>query len=384
MQPSEGPKIPEKLAIPVDPREYFKLTMFQKVVEEMDPDKTHPWSAVRSDHLFFENSFGNIFVGGTYDRRQPYKKRPGLLIFVKGEDGTITSTYNNDLDQNQRGAIVDILNLAVPHLPGSQAHEFARLVIEDIQNLDNIPNLTSHFAAVALDLVPDNAEPLALTNLVGRLKLPTEPTDQQSKEMEKFLGKIARKVDRNLFEQKLEELQGWIGHVDEPLGRNYGLLFSDSLKWLFETRGMERNYQALKRRRLKDYPIKDKVTNPIASSKELLSVLEAVPIETMPRVEPSSQQNPVAELVVLDKVVGGAAIKNWLVSETKGRGPEQIFKLVQAFQNDTTGKAIEYEPLEVFEVNDKYFVEGDGRHRAAALKALGVAEVPMMVTHLDV
>jgi len=40
------------------------------------------------------------------------------------------------------------------------------------------------------------------------------------------------------------------------------------------------------------------------------------------------------------------------------------------------------EPIKAIEFNEKYYIEGDGRHRTATLKALGVAEAPMIVTHI--
>ncbi len=57
-------------------------------------------------------------------------------------------------------------------------------------------------------------------------------------------------------------------------------------------------------------------------------------------------------------------------------------ELTQKFQRGEMALGGNTEPITAIKIGDKYYVYSDGRHRIAALKALGVDQVPMLVTQI--
>lgn len=120
------------------------------------------------------------------------------------------------------------------------------------------------------------------------------------------------------------------------------------------------------------------ITNAIRNKEDLESALQNLPRpEPMPEIKVGM---PKAEFVQLKDVVGGNNMDNWSVSSEQGRGLDKIHSIVESFQNGTLNvNGEKVPPIQVRKVNGKYYVDGDGRHRVAALKVLGVDKVPMMV-----
>ncbi len=101
-------------------------------------------------------------------------------------------------------------------------------------------------------------------------------------------------------------------------------------------------------------------------------------------LDPAYAQQERAEFVPLDKVMGGTGITDWTVSNASGRGVPKILELARALVDGSASVAGRFnKPIRVFEIGGEYYLESDGRNRTAALKALGVDEVPMMVTHIS-
>ena len=116
---------------------------------------------------------------------------------------------------------------------------------------------------------------------------------------------------------------------------------------------------------------------------ELQAVLDSMEVKSAPDTRDLQLSEQHAEMVPLEKVMGAVLIEDgWNVSRSDGRGIENIFKFVKGFQDGSIDLLGHNSPIKVIEIDGEYFIEGDGRHRTAALKALGVREVPVLVTHV--
>lgn len=374
--------------VEIDVRDYFALGKFQKRGEAIDP--THPWNTVRYEGVWIENEFGTIVVGETYDAEvaQTSKEPPfGLLIAEQTKkDGQASSVFIRDLNQSQRGYVMEAIRIIAPCLPDEARHKFIRNIIQELPSLKDEEFIFRRLAEMALELIPDyeNIPQAKQTFQWPELKDKT-PTEEQQKQLTNFINLVARKMPSDRFAERMEDFfQNDLAFIDDPYGTNYQSIFIEMIQWVLkERKDTQRNSELLKKGRPEEYTIKDKVTRPIRSEEELEKVLRSLPVEPMPDTRGRFRTNKTPELVELDRVVGGTGIETWLVSDSEGRGLTRIFKLALMFQEDEEVSRLlgGIAPIEFIEFNRKYYV-GDGRHRVAALKALGVAKVPAMVTHI--
>lgn len=371
----------------VDPRDYFVIGKFQKRAEAIDPDKVHPWNTVHYGGLLIENSFGAIAAGETYDTNlaQTSEETPfGLLIAEQTSDGKASSVFVRGMDQNQRGYVMDAIYTIAPSLPDEARHQFVRKIIQEAPTLKDEKVIAEKLARMGLDLLPDFVN----TSQVEQIPQWPEvggraPTEEQQVQLTEFARLVASKMPSDRFNTRMRKLQDDLRFTDDPYGRNYQTIFTQMTQWVLDEReDTGRNYGLLQREKPDEYPIKDKVTRPICSEDELREALASLPVEQMPDTRGRYRANEAPEMVRLDCVVGGTGIETWSVSTSEGRGFSKILELTRELQSGKARVVGRNEPIRLIEVDGKYYVESDGRHRIAALKALGVAEVPAMVTHI--
>lgn len=125
---------------------------------------------------------------------------------------------------------------------------------------------------------------------------------------------------------------------------------------------------------------------------EIITLLQVEDEKNRPKITPRGQfyfLPQKAEFVSLDKIVGGPYRTDpptWLVDnpgeERPNRGADRIFELVQKFKNGE--KFDPNSPIYLEKYGDEYYIGADGRHRIAALKAMGVAELPFIVSEAKI
>ncbi|HVF69904.1 MAG TPA: hypothetical protein VNA13_05060 [Xanthomonadales bacterium] len=130
------------------------------------------------------------------------------------------------------------------------------------------------------------------------------------------------------------------------------------------------------------FPIGELVTDHVPSIRVLYEKLKGLKGEARPREEGLIETLEIPEFVPVDKIIGGVGIENWAnVSQASNRGIERVYSIVRGIQRgrlDITGP---YDPINIRKVGDEYYIDKQGRHRVAALKALGVPFAPMLVRH---
>lgn len=373
----------EREAQNLDPRDYFRGTAFQKEAELIDPDKTHPWQTARGDGFLVSDEYGQIALAETFDAEEVDKdNKVGLLLAETARDGQSSSTYiRNELSPRVRGQLVDVINEVSPRLSGETRHTFVRTLIQLVPSLENQPDevVAETLTTLTLKLLPDHPQGMEASEVpqIGTAN------PQQQEQLTRLMKLVSKKMPAEIFSQKLNELQDNLRWTDDAFGRNYASMLADIRRWALDSRqDTIRNYGALRKREPVDYPVKDKVTRDFASTDELEQILRGLPVEPMPDIRFAPRNREQAELVQLDQVLGGTGIDNWTVSTSQGRGIGKIFELSQALKEGSASVAGNNQPIKAIEVDGKFFIEADGRHRTAALKALGVKEVPMLVTHI--
>lgn len=319
------------------------------------------------------------------------KKQVGLLLAAKTVGQEPVATYITDLDPAVRDFASDVVSLVARRFPVMSRQEFIKQLDENDSGLiTKTPDeAASEIATRAINLLPDY--PTA-TKLDHEINLPrvdygqAEPTEQQRTELQQFLELLSTKMPPASFQASLDEFTKNIPFTDHIYGKNFKYIYTDALGWLAASRPDTQIDDTASERTTPTatFPIKDLVKRKFSSDDELKRVLADMPVKPEPDTRLAKHGPKVAEFVDLDKVVGGPGITDWsIVSTSEGRGLDRIKEIADKFTNGTMDIAGRDTPIYVEEVNGEYFIGRDGRHRIAALKALGVPFAPMMVSHVE-
>lgn len=380
VQPPAVQKEPEATTA-VDPRDYFKITLFQKKAEGIDADKSHPWNMViDGGDLWAEDEYGIVAVGETFDNNGTGPNRRGVLIAENSGDES-GSLYLQGLSQEQKVDLIEaITNFTFRLIPESR-HIFIRKLIDQAPHLVGDEAFAAKLATLGLELLPDDPKGVEQTSF----NFPQIETasDIQSTEISRFLSLISHKLPAEKLAEKIKQLTSNYELPDDPFGRNYSYLFSIMERWVLDERpdtqinnNLQRKFEPIK------FSTKDKVGRPINSIDALKTILEELPVEAEPYTGGMRWGETNAELVSIDKVMGGVGIKDWS-DIPSNRGLPKVFTFARGFQDDSIDVVGNDRPIKIIEISGKYFITGDGRHRVAALKALAVHQAPMLVTHLS-
>lgn len=133
------------------------------------------------------------------------------------------------------------------------------------------------------------------------------------------------------------------------------------------------------------FPVQKLITRQINSIEELRDVLSKMEAKPEPDRRILKERSRAVEFVDLKKIVGGPGITDWsIISISEGRGLANVKRIADNFSKGDMDVSGKNEPIYVDEVKGEYFISQDGRHRIAALKALGVPFAPMFVVHLSI
>lgn len=385
MEGNDGVQIQEKeIEKSVDVREYFAITKFQKKAESLDPDKSHEWSKARMFTLMAEDNYGVVAVGELADWNEG-KPIHQILIAENTSDGTSNSALIDGLSQNTVGDICGVLSTVIPCLPSEIRHEYIRKMISESAEYINDDNLTERLNREALELLPDfinhpemEAMPVEWGAYGGKM-----PTDEQLRELTGFVELVKAKMSWESFNQNMEKIIYDLSAYEDPYGKTYNFIFSNMMNMVLNDRlDTERRYDILQREEPLAFSVKDKVTRKIENDDQLKEVLGAMPVERVPNIHWLKRGTETAEMVDMEKVVGGPGIESWaVISDSEYRGFGNVKHIIKGFLSgeiSVTGKNM---PISLLEYQGKYYIDGDGRHRTAALKALGVAQAPALVVH---
>lgn len=367
----------------IDPREYFRGTAFQKDAEEMDPNKSNPWKNSSGDGTLISDEYGQVAMSNTFDADEVNEdNKLGLLIAEKGKDGDSSIHIKNELNPGTRRQILDVINEVAPRLTGEIRHKFVRTIISLVPSLENQSEdvIAETLTTLALKLLPDHSQGIEATEIP---QIGTANPEQQD-QLNRLMKLVSKKITPEIFSQKLAELQRNVPFIDGAFESNYSNLLTGIRSWALESRDDTKiNHESSRRKELAQYDLSDKITNDFESQEQLETILKALPpAEQMPQnIQNMPKEQEKAEMVQLESVVGGKDMSSWSISTTDNRGLGKILEFAKDLKSGEANIAGFNQPIAVLEMNGKYYLE-EGRHRAAALKALGVKETPMLVTHV--
>jgi hypothetical protein len=375
-----------------DPRDYIRVTTFQKHSRSIDPDSTHPWEREPYGYSWSKDNSGEVVASLVYDSESRQKH---LLIAEKASDQEASATYIEGIDPAVRDFTADVIRVVGLRFPPSARYEAVRSVIAFASRIRETDPNTACFsiATRVLKMLPD--DPRAQPIEAVALELPSvdfgvsDPTAEQKQALDSLFVLLSRKMPRDSYDRILKTFLGSVPSTDNIYGGNFKYVFSDAVGWVVSARKDTPIDEAASARTGPDrqFPVKDLVKEPIRDTHELEIRLSALPVKREPDVRSFPRSEATAEFVDLEKVVGGPGITEWTTlydPSQKEADLEKTLRFAQMIQtSDEAGEQLlgRSDTMQASEYKGEYYL-GNARHRVVALKALGVPFVPMLVTHI--
>jgi len=373
-----------------DPRDYLRTTTFQKHARSIDTNPDHPWETEPSGFIWSSDSGCEVMAATV--SAGPDKPK-GLLLAAKVADNEPTTAYLTDLEPSVRDFASDIVSIVARRFPVKERPMFIQNFIKAYPELVKMPPDQAAFniATLAVNLLPDYPNAVLLNKEINLPRVDygePEASEHQRADLQSFLIALSAKMPSEAFQASLDKFVTDIPYTDYIYGRNFKYIFSDGFGWMIASRSdteINDSHSSVKQTdRAVTFPVKDLIKRKIDSGEQLREVLSEMPVKPEPDTRYLKHGPNVAEFVDLEKVVGGLGITDWsIVSTSEGRGIENIKRITEGFTKGTIDVSGHDEPIHVKEVGGDYFIGRDGRHRVAAMKALGIPFAPMMVTHVQ-
>jgi len=363
----------------IDPRDYFEKSMFQKNARIIDSDPNHAWEKDPHDYYFFDkNDIGTFCISELKD-----SGKSSLLLAYKSIYQESTKSKSVTLSSEHISAIASIIRIIKDYFPPELKCSYYDNIFDMVGSIDDDDAAVAAYAILALDMLLDkhDSSEYQYEALPSVDNPKTDPSEKQIAIFKEFMGKMARKISDNDMREYLKKLYRFTipGQID-IYGINFKHLFVDGLFYVITHRGdlkyTDNEYK------LMHFPVDKLIKHSISSIEQLADILATFKTKKAPKIPIEAQQSTVAEYVNLEQVVGGVTVEEWSnISNSPGRGMYNVYEFTKGFQSgeiDINGKN---EPIQLYEIDGDFFVGGDGRHRIAALKALGVPFIPALVIH---
>jgi hypothetical protein len=370
-----------------DPRDYIRVTAFQKKARVIDADPKHPWETIPDNMICRSSEDGDIYLAQSHDRADG---KTGLLVAARKPDGETQSAYIKDLDPGVRDFVYDTIGIASSRFPATEKHELIRRIIEITPQLREMPAdvACETVATLAINLIPDQANLVRVEQLPQELPRVSygkpEADELQQDQLRRFFSQISTKLSPEEFKSRLDRFFSDIPFTDNIYDGNFKYIFSDGLRWVVESRLPKTTISLSEADFVEHFPVEKLVGRKVKSKEQLKAVLKEETALPEPDTNLLTVGKTAAEFVDPKKVVGGPGIADWsVVSESEGRGLDNIFKFTGGFADGSIDVVGRNKPIVVSEIGGNYFIGRDGRHRVAALKALDIPFVPMLVTHYN-
>jgi len=362
-----------------DPNDYFRLTQFRKIGRKVCSDI--PWEEVFRDDFYLNDDKNLILIGLTPSNKP---QEDGIVGVIKGPDLSVTKVNLPAVSEDLRILALDLIDGFTARLSKDKRALSARNVFETIGNSQNlsVEEVSNKIVKKQLELFePVNKTSVDSTDSIKRI-IDQMPPDQSQKrqELQNLLVELSQKMDFDTFSRKAEKFIKDIKREDRVWDQNYKHLPNRFLRWLLEDSNL-RNYDEIKRPPLAKFPVKENITKEIINLEDLERVLQEIPYQVAPDVFSLKRKSIVAEFIDLDLVAGVNDAESWFIDDSKKKGSEKIFELTQGYQNGNI-PFLQEPPIKAIRYKSKIWISGDGRHRMAALKALGVKKVPVLLDRI--
>lgn len=378
---------------PVARNSYTILGRFREIGKEIDPNKD--WGKYSSTGFYSKDSNFEIISGSNNtdyiagvreftgnQRKASFEYQFKDIECVSKINGVLrralpvfnsTNTVQLFLDihdqdtENENNPNIGIAKF-IKENPNFTPEELEIFLIDKV--LDKIPDKESVTSSVEVEAI--------LSEYFKKRELyPDTPKSQ--KNVESILKKMATKLDTEAFSILMEDMRDStkLYIFDEDF--NYSLLLSEG--WLaafIRSRGQG----FVTSIETPAYPTINQINRQINNPEELKTILlqekfEAAPSGALIKEGAFYQE----ELVDIATVVGMSDTDTWIIQEVKGsdKGLNSIWKWAEFFKKNDLHYKSENRFIKGIRVGGKIWVFEDGRNRFAALKALGVKQIPMLI-----
>lgn len=370
-----------------DARVYFKQTWLQKQAAEIYPNSDYPWEAAQ-DIFVYGNEKYKVACAMIDDREQEdVKKRNSLLLtFSSGEKNKISIHITNEISSNLRNVIYDLCKDVFARLNSQQVELFAQSLQNSIHLLIGQELVVSKIilAELVLSVIPNTLEDTS----DSYFNFP-QATQDQEKKLNQLLNIARKKLSSAMFNIKYEHWHKELNGSLDSFGSDFDYYLDKILRFVLDAReDTEFDFSKIITPEVAEFDIRPQIKRNLSSPAELTEVLSQLPFERKPHyfnILKGSRRK--AEMVNLDQVIGADTSHGhkWTISDSSDRGITKIWELVQGLSDGTIDIAGQdgINPIDLVKYEGRYYIRMDGRHRVAALKALGVKQIPATVTHLS-
>jgi hypothetical protein len=304
----------------------------------------------------------------------------GLVLFEQrtGQESTHACLH---VSLERARVVLDFLRQSVHHLTAAQRHRLVSVMRDHLS--PQIATLSpSRIAQLLLSCIDDLPGQVGVPYEAFVLPVGIPPLPEEAlHDLRRLYVCASRKMPLEWLMCHWQACCANMTGVDVPLGDGASAQSGDVLSIAMRARRTVDEDRQSCDVPVCVYDVASQVRRKIDDLHALRVILDSFPCKPMPDLQAAVFSGVTAEMVPLDRVCGGVTLSHWTVSTSANRGLPHIFKLSQAFARGEMGVGGRGHPVSVFCLNGEYFLSRDGRHRVAALKALGVEQVPMLVTH---
>ncbi len=358
-----------------DARDYFAVSATAKLISEIDPDISHDW--LKMQHTELARDLQGIVAFGSHREADEY-----VMAFVEKSKGQQPQSVEYRVTEK---IICDVtanyMRLGSTFLPPEQHHNLAANIVDALRNStgQTVATRASQLGAAFLrTLTPKYTERQPTT----ATRLPVEHRDGPLQADQQQAYETITKQLTTLFsdEEIANKTNQFCDNVSHTMNA-YTSFFPYQLEELVKS-AVDNN---------PDYPpqydrrdISNKIVNFDASKsitrrpesiEDMTKILKQESFEHIPPYRSNGEEE--AAIVEVAQVVGAFNATDWAsINTSENRGVARIWELAERMQR---GQPDPY-PIHVIKIKNKYYIGQDGRHRMAALKALGIPRCPMLVS----
>ena len=368
-----------------DPRDYLKVSTFQKHAREIDSNIDNPWERYPDGIVWIKKAEHELMMSSGIDFDGSCRN---ILLLSRSPNGEVNSGYLDNLTTQTANFIESTIRIVSRRFPAEKRPIFIKELLENYPKFSNMDHNDIAFKVtlLALDLLPDDPDMKPLEKIIelSASNDGTVPDKWQNSSVQRLMQIVSRKMSRNEFDKKLSQLTKDIehGYIDHIYGKYFDSIFSYGLDWVVSSRmDIQESDMDLDNKdtgRKSTFPIKDLVKKDIRTVADLQNVLSDEIVKKEPDWDNTKGSDRKVEFVDVVKIVGGNNITDWSEPDF---GIKHVKWMVDNFMNGGIDISVNDTPIDLKEINGEYYVSGDGRHRTAALKALNVSFIPAVVTH---
>ena len=362
---------------------YTVLGRFREIGKEIDPSRN--WANYTKIGFYSKDEKFELISGsnkeklisGIRDLNDPSRK-------VSFEHSFSNSDFSERVNEN-------FINSLKIFSSEKKAQLFIDLNIELENYLKANPNTTpeivdSFLVGQVLTRIPDresgsselDSDILIADFFESRESNLEKDNDNSQIILQKLLKQISNKFDHQTFKKFLDNYSDSNRFSVFDQQYQYSKIFKDfwSTPLLAQREnGFQNKIETI------PYPTKNQITNQIETKEQLKQNLYDSPFEKFPEALAKSGSTYEEQVVDINSVVGMSGCDSWFIQDvpSSDKGLGNIWKHVQKFKNEDLHFTSESSFIKGINVNGKIWVSEDGRNRFAALKALGVKQIPMLI-----